>query len=413
MVVFPKEEIGAVSSMLYLPGTAIFAGFLAAWMLKLRGAGLRLVCAFALYDLCAELLLLFWEAATFRSEAWLLYGRFAIGWLYLLIGGVLLWRSFSGLRSRWRRGGAILLVVLTYTGAATLIGMDGAFWRLSAYAQASLGTGSIDEAGEENDRPPEMEADRLWEAQPKLVDTAIAKIRPRVSGKMNVYTLSVAASGAQALFSREAHKADEVLSGRFDVGHRGGVLLSNGAADFLRFPLATRASIAAATDRIGAVADRQQDLVILYLASHGGRDAELESDLPNYNAVQPISASFTAQALKHAGINRRIVIISACYAATWIPALANDDTIVIAAAAKDRTSFGCDDSRDLTYFGDAFLKGSFARGTSLKKGFDDAKKTIAKWERDQKLTPSMPQVYVGRNMKTLWETSVAKPARLR
>ena len=42
--------------------------------------------------------------------------------------------------------------------------------------------------------------------------------------------------------------------------------------------------------------------------------------------------------------------------AAFIDSLKNPQTIVIAAAAADRTSFGCSNDRDLTYFGEAFYR---------------------------------------------------------
>ena len=137
-------------------------------------------------------------------------------------------------------------------------------------------------------------------------------------------------------------------------------------------------------------------------------DAELASSVPNYQPVQAISADSTARALQHAGVTRRVIVVSACFSGTWIPALANDDTIVITAAAKDRTSFGCDDSRSLTYFGEAFLGSLAPDNVSLRDAFEAAKRKVAAQESQEQLTPSQPQVFVGRNMQELW---LGKPQR--
>jgi hypothetical protein len=235
-----------------------------------------------------------------------------------------------------------------------------------------------------------------------LVDKARAAIPPHAPGGTNVYAMAVAGSGAQALFSREAHEALRVAALHFGADDRDGALLSNGAADLMHSPLATRANIAAVAQAIGDKADRKRDLLFLYLVSHGGQTAELESDLPSYDSVQAISSASTAAALKGAGVVRRVIVISACFSATWIPALADDDTIVITAAAKDRTSFGCDDSRRLTVFGEAFLGSLAARNISLHDAFEDAKRKISAEETKEHVTPSLPQVYVGRNMEGLW-----------
>jgi hypothetical protein len=115
-------------------------------------------------------------------------------------------------------------------------------------------------------------------------------------------------------------------------------------------------------------------------------------------------------------MTRRVVVVSACYAGTWIPALADDNTIVITASAKDRKSFGCDDSRRLTVFGEAFLGRLAQRDVPLADAFEAAKRQIAASEREQELDPSLPQAYVGRNMRSLWsggiELSAVKRDRL-
>jgi hypothetical protein len=227
-------------------------------------------------------------------------------------------------------------------------------------------------------------------------------LQPRVAGRANVYVIAVAAQGSQQVFSREAQLALHVAAERFGSDYRGGMLLSNGLSDLLSHPLATQDTIAAAARGIGSRIDPAHDLVVIYLTSHGSPDAWITTALPSKATFPPISATSLAAALSQAGIRRRVVIVSACFSASWIPALANDDTIVIAAAARDRTSFGCDDSRRLTYFGEAFLEGPLAHGASLRDAFEIARGTVTKWETNERFIPSMPQAFVGRNVQMLW-----------
>jgi hypothetical protein len=242
----------------------------------------------------------------------------------------------------------------------------------------------------------------LWRAQPQIMAKELGALQPRATGRTNVYAIAVAAQGSQALFAREAQLALQVAAARFGGDYRGGVLLSNGMADLLVHPLATQENVAAAARGIGERIDPARDLVVIYLASHGAPDAWIATNLPNRAPLVPISATSLAEALSQAGIRRRVVIVSACFSASWIPALASDDTIVITAAAKDRTSFGCDDSRRLTYFGEAFLEGPLARGASLHDAFAAARGTVAKWEARERFVPSLPQAFIGRNLRAVW-----------
>ena len=60
--------------------------------------------------------------------------------------------------------------------------------------------------------------------------------------------------------------------------------------------------------------------------------------------------------LDASGIRWRIVVISACYAGGFIAALSDPHTVVMAAAAPDRTSFGCSTDSEMTFFTEALFK---------------------------------------------------------
>lgn len=243
---------------------------------------------------------------------------------------------------------------------------------------------------------------RLWAAQPALVDRELATLTARRAGRTNVYAIAVAADGRQAIFAREARLALKIAGARFGRAFRGGALLSNDSADLFARPIAGNDTLARAAKGLAARMDPARDIAFVYLTSHGSPEAWLATELPGDLAMPPIAAATLASTLDDAGIKRRVIVVSACFSGSWIPALANDDTIVIAAAARDRSSFGCADRRRLTFFGQAFLEGPLARGGSLQAGFEAARKSVAVWEKQQGLRPSSPQVHVGANMRAFW-----------
>ncbi len=255
--------------------------------------------------------------------------------------------------------------------------------------------------------PPQSAQFDLWDAQERLIGQSIAQLPERVADAPNAYVVAIAPLGRQQLFSREAKAALQAISANFDGPAKAGILLSNHSTDVMQAPLATQRNIAQILEGIGRrTRANPDDMVIVYLASHGGEDATLETALPRNQPTFAISARSMAEALDSAGIRRRVIIISACFAGSWIPALANDDTIVIAAAAANRTSFGCAEDRDLTYFGEAFLTGPFSKGASLETSFEGAKMTVTQWEQAEKLLNSLPQAYVGKNMQGLWQRAL-------
>jgi hypothetical protein len=145
---------------------------------------------------------------------------------------------------------------------------------------------------------------------------------------------------------------------------------------------------------------RPGDTIILYLTSHGSRDATIEMAAP-FLEFAALSAADVARWLDGAGLRRRIVIVSACYAGSWVDPLRNPTTIVMAAAAPDRTSFGCDDSRQYTLFGESVLA-ELARPVPLATAFAAAQKRIAAREVVEGATPSLPRAWVGRDMESVW-----------
>ena len=55
-------------------------------------------------------------------------------------------------------------------------------------------------------------------------------------------------------------------------------------------------------------------------------------------------------------------------------------TLVITAARHDRTSFGCADENDFTYFGRAFFKEALPRAHSFQDAFRKAEALVGEWE---------------------------------
>ncbi|HYL24874.1 MAG TPA: C13 family peptidase, partial [Burkholderiales bacterium] len=103
-----------------------------------------------------------------------------------------------------------------------------------------------------------------------------------------------------------------------------------------------------------------------------------------------------ARLLQDAGIKWRVIVVSACYSGGYIEPLRDDNSVVITASAAERSSFGCETGRDFTYFGEAYFRDALARTRSFTQAFELAKAAVAKREAEGKLTPSLPQMWVGR-----------------
>jgi Peptidase C13 family len=237
--------------------------------------------------------------------------------------------------------------------------------------------------------PPPAEAARLAQ----LMGDALTQLQPQRPGQVDVYLVAAALWG-EPVFEREASQAAEILGQRFDLAGRA-IVLSAGGQGERRYPAASPDNLSAALGRVGALMDPSEDMLVLFLTSHGTPDGAIGFSEPNRMtaSMRPVHLR---NLLQQAGLRNRVVIVSACFAGAFIAPLIDDDTIVLAAAAPDRTSFGCRPQNEWTFFGDAFFNRAVREGASLVPAFDQAKVQIERWEREQNLTPpSNPQRFVG------------------
>jgi hypothetical protein len=199
------------------------------------------------------------------------------------------------------------------------------------------------------------------------------------------------------VFRREALLGQRIFADRLGTGPRS-LELINDYQDRESFPLATQVSLRYALSETGRVMDPNEDVLMLLLTSHGSREggiyirngvASMATDLPPMDV---------RSALDDSGIKWRIVIVSACYSGIFVEPLKTDTTAIITAADSTHTSFGCADDRDLTYFGEAFLRDAMPKAATLQAAFELARQDIAERERAEKLTPSNPQLWVGASM---------------
>ena len=99
--------------------------------------------------------------------------------------------------------------------------------------------------------------------------------------------------------------------------------------------------------------------------------------------------------LQEAGIKWKVVVVSACYSGGYVEPLKDPYTVVITSSRADRTSFGCDNASEFTYFGHAYFQDALKKTTSFVEAFELARAAIAARERSEGLTPSEPQIHVG------------------
>jgi len=215
--------------------------------------------------------------------------------------------------------------------------------------------------------------------QKELLDKALAALQPREPGKINLYLLAVAGDGTQEVFRREVDFVQAEFAQRFGTAGRS-VALVNSRNTVAQAPMATRTSIRRALAAIAARMDRNEDILFLFLTSHGSADHELSLN-QNGMDLEDLRAADLGAALKESGIRWKVVVVSACYSGGFIEPLQDERTLVMTAARRDRRSFGCADENDFTYFGRAYFKESLPKSRSFVEAFRRAEALVRDWER--------------------------------
>jgi hypothetical protein len=253
----------------------------------------------------------------------------------------------------------------------------------------------VEAAADNNEN--QADAENLLFAQSARIDQALAAINSDRSASPHAFFLGFAGVGEQKVFAQEIGLASRVLAERYDM-HGRGFSLINDERDLERAPLASISGLKYALRGLAARMNIDRDVLFLSISSHGAQDAAIavsNSQLP----LNDLTDEDLAEALSDSGIKWRVIIISACYAGAFIDSLKNPRTIIITAAAADRTSFGCSNDRDLTYFGEAFYRDALPEARSLRQAFEKAKSAIAVRERREHVDPSKPQAYFGTEME--------------
>ena len=323
------------------------------------------------------LLTLFWLALDLPVVARWPVTATIVALLYLMCLAVRVLGAAFG-KVRW---GAALAAIVLILASPWVLGLlpDTRLW-------------VAEEAEQTQDAHDADDAEALFYEQPARIAAAVARVKPSQPGKPGVFFVGFAGDGAPGVFRREAQFAAEVFGTRYGSRDRT-VLLINDVEDRDSYPLASVAGLEQTLKVLASRMNLDEDVLVLFLTSHGSADG-LEVANGSLPLEQLAPADLRAE-LDAAGIRWRVVVVSACYAGVFMDALKSETSAVVAAADAGHSSFGCEDDRELTWFGEAFLKDSLPRSASLQDAFRQAAALIAHREDADHQIHSNPQLYVG------------------
>ncbi len=274
-----------------------------------------------------------------------------------------------------------------YFGAAAVSAM-------TAIAFFVLPRAEVWQAPPADEEPAEALTDeRVFHLQGQLIERALAAIERGRPGVAELYFVGFAPDAGQDVFLREMRFVRRLFDERFGTAGRSIALASSHTA-LDELPIASATNLARALARVGEAMNADEDVLFLFLTAHGDQAHHLSASQPPLQLAQ-LTPTALARMLQDAGVKWRVIVVSACYAGGFIEPLRDDNSIVITAAAPDRSSFGCEAGRDFTYFGEAYFRDALAKTRSFTVAFELAKEIVAKKEGEEKLTPSLPQMWAG------------------
>ena len=313
------------------------------------------------------------------------------------------------IRSRWRTAAFSLALV-----GVVVVGL----WQFPdrPWEPAYDKEANADAAAGSTSAPPTLALTQsVFETQQSLWYEQLLALAPDRPGVTDVYGLVFAPYADENVFRRESTMVSELLEQRFDATGR--VLhLMNHAGTAATHPWATPENLQRALSALGDRMDREHDVLVVYLTSHGARNHELAASHGPLQ-VPPVTPELLRRWLDEAGIRNRVIAVSACYSGGWIEPLATDSTLVMTAADATHTSYGCGSRSELTFFGRAVFHEQLRQTHSFEQAFAAAVPLIQQREVEAGKADgfSNPQIRVGEQIRPVLADLVTRlegaPAR--
>lgn len=326
----------------------------------------------------------------FLEDSWLEeYGNYLVPFWLALAAAIAAMRLLQ--LSRWRMAGALAISCL-------LLGLP-----LSSVDRGDpLWVEQDESLGDARRKYYALVEESVYYQQPRILQQSLERIQAQRPGFADLYYVGVAGYASQDVFLKEVRAVEKLMGERFGAEGRT-LTLANNYASVAEYPVASVTALRRVLQHIGGIMDKSEDILFLFMTSHGSRESGLSIQLwpMRFNDVAPAALK---QILDDAGFRWRVIIVSACYSGTFVKPLQDDHTIVITAAAADRNSFGCSNELEWTYFGQAFFNETLRSENDLVTAFQRAKQSIEQRERRENVEiPSQPQIAAGRAMQEKWQ----------
>lgn len=240
---------------------------------------------------------------------------------------------------------------------------------------------------------PTLASESALNNQALLLNEQLASIKKHRPGVADLYFIGFAPDASEDVFKRELESIHPLMDRRFDTAGRS-LRLINHSLSLATYPVATVSNLRVALRALAEKMDMQEDVLVLYTTGHGSREHDLAARFAPMRLEQ-LNPESLKNMLDAAGIKNRVLIISACYSGGFIDPLKDPYSMVLTASSKEKTSFGCGNDSDFTFFGKALFDEQLRRSFSFEQAFKDALPSIARRETALGVPPSDPQIAVG------------------
>lgn len=242
-----------------------------------------------------------------------------------------------------------------------------------------------------------LAAESSFYAQHEALERELGALEAERPGVADIYLVAAALYAGEDVFMKEVEMISTLFSERFDAAGRTVRLVNNGKT-IHKYPVASQTSLRETLAYVGETMNVEEDVLVLYVSSHGSENHELMVDFRPLR-FSPVTPAFLKSALDAAGIKWKVVVVSACYSGGFVETLRDAHTMVITASSPERQSFGCGNLSDATYLAQALFGEALRQTHSFEAGFERARGLIGKWEREKNFKASEPQIHVGETIR--------------
>ena len=269
--------------------------------------------------------------------------------------------------------------------------MPGGYRRLSALLGMTLLLASvtISFADSDLDSPFIPDIPNIRRQQKDILERSKHLVDAGIPGVAELFVIGVAADADSAVFEEEVRAALLALDTRFTLGKRFLLLLNSYREQTLsEWPLASKDSLQEALILMGRKMN-EEDVLLLLLSGHGDSEEGLFFSFAEQEQ-ESLQPGDLYGFLNAASIPASLTVATGCYTGVFAPLKALPAHGFITAASKDRRSFGCQHSRQYTYFGEAFFLKALPQASSIEALIEKTMSYNRELEDLHQVTPAKP-----------------------